>query len=255
MVAGAGRVIGLDRDEVALRLATRRLATHGDGVSLQHARFAELPSVLDDMGVGRVDGIVADLGVSSMQLDNADRGMSFKSEGPLDMRMDRSCGETALDLIERMSDSELHEVLSKLGEERRSRRIARCIKQELDAGRMTTTLDLRRAVIRAVGPQRVGGVDPATRTFQALRLAVNRELFELEAFVEAAAERLAPGGVLAIIAFHSLEDRIVKRALRGDPRWRQVSKKPQLPASIEVEMNPRARSAKLRVAQRVEAAS
>jgi 16S rRNA (cytosine1402-N4)-methyltransferase len=226
------------------------LAAHGDAVAFWHARFGELASVLDRAGVDRVDGIVADLGVSSLQLDDPDRGMSFKSQGPLDMRMDRSGGETAHELLERWHDDELAEVLSKLGEERRARRIARCIKQELSAGHMASTQDLRRAVIRAVGPQRVGGVDPATRTFQALRLAVNGELFELQALLEAAVDRLLPGGTLAIIAFHSLEDRIVKRALRDDPRWQVRSKKPILPAAIEVELNPRARSAKLRVARR-----
>jgi 16S rRNA (cytosine1402-N4)-methyltransferase len=193
--------------------------------------------------------------VSSMQLEDASRGMSFRAEGPLDMRMDTSRGQTARELIDALDDDELANVLYQLGEERRSRRIARCIKQALENGELTTTMDLRRAVVRAVGPARVGGVDPATRTFQALRIAVNAELAELSALIAAAERVVAPGGTLAVISFHSLEDRIVKRALKERAIWQPVTKKPITPGEDEVRENPRARSAKLRAARRVDPAA
>jgi len=249
--AGAGHVIGLDRDESALAIAAERLDRFGPRIELRHACFSHLREELAAMGIDRVDGVIADVGVSSMQLDRADRGMSFRSEGPLDMRMDRSTGETARELIERWSDDELTEVLSRLGEERRARRVARCVKQDLRAGRLETTRDLRRSVVRAVGPARVGGVDPATRTFQALRMAVNGELDELEQLLDAAAEVLVDDGVVAVIAFHSLEDRIVKRKLRSDGCWQLTHKKPITPGDEELIDNPRARSAKLRAARRL----
>jgi 16S rRNA (cytosine1402-N4)-methyltransferase len=249
--AGAGTVIGLDRDPRALELARQRLESFGERVVLRHASFSQLGEILSLLAVERVDGIVADLGVSSMQLDEPSRGMSFRAEGPLDMRMDQTRGETVRELIERLDDQDLAEVIARLGEERRARRVAKCIKQELAQGKLETTLDLRRAVVRAVGPARIGGVDPATRTFQALRMAVNRELFELEALLRAARDSLKPGGVLAVISFHSLEDRMVKRATQ-DEGWQPLSKKPIEPRADEVAQNPRARSAKLRVARRGE---
>jgi 16S rRNA (cytosine1402-N4)-methyltransferase len=247
--AGAGRVLGFDRDAAAVALARRRLARLGSAVELHQAAFSNLGAELARLGIAQVDGMIADLGVSSMQLDEAPRGMSFRSEGPLDMRMDPSCGETARALIARLDDDELAELIFKLGEERRARRVARCIKQEEAAGRLETTFDLRRAVVRAVGPARIGGVDPATRTFQALRIAVNAELAELEALIQGAGALLAPGGALCIISFHSLEDRMVKRLMRGGP-WDVVTKKPIVPSDGEVDDNPRARSAKLRIARR-----
>ncbi|WP_437319169.1 16S rRNA (cytosine(1402)-N(4))-methyltransferase RsmH [Sorangium sp. So ce385] len=245
------RVIGIDRDERALSIARARLARMGDRVTYVHGEFSEIERHLAALGVPQVDGLVADIGVSSMQLDDPGRGMSFRAEGPLDMRMDRSRGETALELIERLSDEELADVIYRYGEERRSRRVARCIKQAAEGGELATTLDLRRAVVRAVGPARIGGVDPATRTFQALRIAVNGELDELEALLEAAPRIVAPGGVLAVISFHSLEDRIVKRALREPEVWQPLTKKPVTAGDEEIEGNPRARSAKLRAARRV----
>jgi 16S rRNA (cytosine1402-N4)-methyltransferase len=248
--AGA-RVVGLDRDAGALATATVRLERFGDRVRLLHGRFGDLPAVLGRAGITAVDGIVADVGLSSMQLDDPARGMSFRAEGPLDMRMDRSAGETALELVDRLDDDELADVLYKYGEERRSRRVARCIKQALAAGDLATTLDLRRAVVRAVGPARIGGVDPATRTFQALRIAVNGELDELEGLLAAAPALVVPGGVLAVISFHSLEDRLVKRSLRDRAIWRPLTKKPVVPSDEEVADNPRARSAKLRAASRL----
>jgi 16S rRNA (cytosine1402-N4)-methyltransferase len=250
-VAGT-RVIGIDRDETALSLARTRLARFGGRLVTVHACFSELEVALSERGIERVDGLIADVGVSSMQIDDAARGLSFRAEGPLDMRMDPSRGNTALELIERLDDDELANVIFQLGEERRSRRIARCIKQALEAGELHTTLDLRRAVVRAVGPARIGGVDPATRTFQALRISVNAELDELKALIAAAARVVRPGGALVIIAFHSLEDRIVKHALRERDTWLSLTKRPVVASDEEVEDNPRARSAKLRAAHRTD---
>jgi len=247
-------VIGLDRDAGALALATTRLEPFGDRVRFLHGRFGDLPAQLRALGVARLDGLVADVGLSSMQLDDAARGMSFRAEGPIDMRMDRSSGETALDLIDRLGDDDLADVIFKYGEERRSRRVARCIKQAREAGELSTTLDLRRAVVRAVGPARHGGVDPATRTFQAFRIAVNGELDELESLLAAAPALVAPGGVIAVISFHSLEDRLVKRALRERATWRPLTKKPIVPSDAEMGDNPRSRSAKLRTAARLDEA-
>ncbi|NUP12570.1 MAG: 16S rRNA (cytosine(1402)-N(4))-methyltransferase RsmH [Polyangiaceae bacterium] len=248
--AGA-RVIGFDRDEMALSLAKERLGRFGEAFVSVHAAFSTLREGLDGIGVRTVDAVLADIGVSSMQLDQASRGMSFRQEGPLDMRMDRSSGETALELIERLDDDELADIIYKYGEERRSRRVARCIKQAFAAGELHTTLDLRRAVVRAVGPARVGGVDPSTRTFQALRIAVNGELDELSALLASGPTVLSPGGVLAVITFHSLEDRLVKRAFADRETWSPLSKKPIPASEKEMLTNPRARSAKLRAARLV----
>jgi 16S rRNA (cytosine1402-N4)-methyltransferase len=245
------RVIGVDRDVSALALARARLAGFGDRVTFVHGRFGAIEAHLAALGLAGVDGMIADLGLSSMQLDQADRGMSFRTEGPLDMRMDTSSGETALDLIDRLDDDELANVIFKYGEERRSRRVARCIKQSRDQGDLHTTLDLRRAVVRAVGPARIGGVDPATRTFQGLRIAVNRELEELEQLLDLATRVVKIGGHVGIISFHSLEDRLVKRALRERDLWRPLTKKPVAPSDDETNENPRSRSAKLRAAERV----
>jgi 16S rRNA (cytosine1402-N4)-methyltransferase len=250
--APGARVIGVDRDERALEIAKKTLAGFGDRVTFVHGAFSAIERHLEALGAPRVDGLLADVGVSSMQIDEPSRGMSFRFEGPLDMRMDTSSGETALDLIDALSDDELADVIYRFGEERRSRRVARCIKQARANGELETTLDLRRAVVRAVGPARVGGVDPATRTFQALRVAVNAELDELGALLGAAERVIGIGGTIAIITFHSLEDRIVKRGLRGSPAWRPLTKKPVIPGDEETAENPRARSAKLRAARRVD---
>lgn len=254
------RVIAVDRDDVALAIAREKLARFGDRVTFVHGRFAEIEGHLKAIGVDLVDGLCADIGVSSMQLTEADRGMSFRRDGPLDMRMDRSSGATALDLIDSLSDDELADVLFRFGEERRSRRVARCIKQARAAGELATTLDLRRAVVRAVGPARIGGVDPATRTFQALRIAVNDEIGELTALIAAAEKVVRVGGIFAVISFHSIEDRLMKRAMRGEPlgpggptlrgAWTPLTKKPVTPSDAETAENPRARSAKLRAGRR-----
>ena len=247
------RLIAFDRDERAVEASRERLARFGERVTIVHGRFGDVAQWLASAELPAVDGLVADLGVSSPQLDDATRGMSFRSEGPLDMRMDTREGETALELIARLEVDELADVIYQLGEERRSRRIARCIHQALEADQLTTTLDLRRAVVRAVGPARIGGVDPATRTFQALRIAVNRELDELTTLLAALPTVIAPGGVAALISFHSLEDRPVKRAFVDRDTWERLSKKPVLASLEEAAANPRSRSAKLRAARRVSA--
>jgi 16S rRNA (cytosine1402-N4)-methyltransferase len=239
--------VAFDRDPTAILVARERLEPVADRLTLVHGPFSGVRAELDALGIDRVDGLVADLGVSSPQLDDAERGMSFRREGPIDMRMDPS-GETALDLIARLSDDELANVIYEFGDERRSRRIARSIKKALAAGELRTTLDLRRSIVRAVGPARVGGVDPATRTFQALRIAVNGELGELEQLIAALPAVLAEGAVAAFISFHSLEDRPLKRAFAAG-RWAPLAKKPLVPTDEECAQNPRARSAKLRAAR------
>ena len=244
-------LLAFDRDADAVTAARERLAEFGSRAQVLHASFDEVRERLDQFGLTRVNGILADLGVSSHQLGIAERGLSFRLEGPLDMRMDLSRGETALELIERLEQDELADVIYELGEERGSRRIARCIKQALERQELSTTLDLRRAVVRAMGPRRVGGVDPATRTFQALRMAVNGELPQLKTLLGLCRDRLAPTGVAAIISFHSLEDRLVKREFAERANWQRVTPKPLIASPAEQAQNPRARSAKLRVARRL----
>jgi 16S rRNA (cytosine1402-N4)-methyltransferase len=250
--APEARLIAFDRDPLAVDVARRRLEPFGERARVERCPFSEIPEWLAASGIDGVDGLLADLGVSSSQFDDAERGMSFRFEGPLDMRMDPTSGETALELIERLSQDELADAIYQFGEEHRSRRVARCIKQSFEAGELSTTLDLRRAVVRAVGPRRVGGVDPATRTFQALRILVNGELDELAALLAAAPNLVKPGGTAVFISFHSLEDRLVKRAFRERSLWERLSKKPVLPGDAEQAENPRSRSAKLRAAQRVD---
>ncbi len=246
----SARVIAFDRDPVAVAAAQHRLARFGDRARVVSAAFDEVEAWLSANAIEDVQGLIADLGVSSNQLADAERGMSFRSEGPLDMRMDPTRGETARELIERLELDELADVIYEFGEERRSRRVARCIKQALESGELSTTLDLRRAVVRAVGPRRVGRIDPATRTFQALRIAVNRELDQLQILLELAARVLQPGGVACFISFHSLEDRMVKRALLDATRWERLTTKPLTASAEEQAANPRARSAKLRAARK-----
>jgi 16S rRNA (cytosine1402-N4)-methyltransferase len=244
------RHFGFDRDPVAVRAATEALAPFGGRASVTHASFDEIEALLAERGVGEVDGILADLGVSSEQLTDASRGMSFRGAGPLDMRMDTTRGETARELIERVSQDELADIIYELADERASRRIARCIKQALAADRLNDTLDLRRAVVRAVGPKRFGSIDPATRTFQALRMAVNDEVGQVRALLAFAKRALRPGGILTVISFHSLEDRAVKREFQQRDEWQPLTKKPLMPSDEEVHENPSARSAKLRSARR-----
>ncbi|MCA9595119.1 MAG: 16S rRNA (cytosine(1402)-N(4))-methyltransferase RsmH [Myxococcales bacterium] len=253
--SATARVVAFDRDPAAVQAATERLAEFGERALVVHGSFSDVESWLAHADLGPVRGLLADLGVSSHQLTDASRGMSFRGEGPLDMRMNPTAGETALELVERLNADDLADVIYQYGEERRSRRIARCIKQAADAGELSSTLDLRRAVVRAVGPRRVGGIDPATRTFQALRIAVNDELAQLEGLLALAPRVLSPGGVAVFISFHSLEDRMVKRAFRDREVWQRLSTKPQVASDEEQAQNPRSRSAKLRAARRVEEAS
>jgi 16S rRNA (cytosine1402-N4)-methyltransferase len=252
--AGATRVIGLDRDVDALARARDTLAPWAERVELVHADYRSLDQVLDARRIDRVDGTLADLGLSSLQLEEPGRGFSFQRDEPLDMRMDRTTGETAADLVARSSERELADAVFRYGEERFSRRIARAIvaaRQERPietTGRLATIV---RGAIPRRGPARI---DPATRTFQALRIWVNRELDDLDRFVEAAVRRLREAARLVVIAFHSLEDRIVKHTLRAlqdrDGRVQVLTKKPVVPGDSEIERNPRARSAKLRAAER-----
>lgn len=245
-----GRLLGLDRDPHALAAAGAKLAPYGERVTLVHASFDTLKDVLAQHGLAQVDGVLADVGVSSPQVDHAERGFSFNQEGPLDMRMDTTQGETAFELIARLDADELANVLYELGEERRSRPIARSIKQYQEDGRLKTTRDLRAAVVRVMGP-RSGKIDSATRTFQALRIAVNGELDQLKALMATLPDVLSDGGVAAIISFHSLEDRIVKWAFRDDERLKPLTKRPITGGEEELSQNPRARTAKLRAAERV----
>jgi 16S rRNA (cytosine1402-N4)-methyltransferase len=272
-----GRLIGIDRDPTALAAARARLEPYGDRVTLVHGAFGEVRALLAGLGIGPdanranptlIDGFVVDLGVSSPQLDVADRGFSFRAEGPLDMRMDPSAGETAEELIRRIGIDELADILRHYGEERYAGRIARAIKEGVMADAITTTTQLAAAVADAV-PTRERHKDPATRTFQALRIAVNDELGELERFLADFLDLLAPGGRVAVIAFHSLEDVQVKNRFRdlakesgyppdvaaklGLPTHAPLTlltRKPLIPSDEEIARNPRSRSAKLRGAEK-----
>jgi 16S rRNA (cytosine1402-N4)-methyltransferase len=256
LAAGATRVIGLDRDRDALSRAREALAPWLERVELVHADFRSLDAVLDRLGVPLVDGAVADLGVSSMQLDAPGRGFSFQRDEPLDMRMDRSGGETAADLVAASGERELADAIFQYGEERYSRRIARAIVDARRLAPIATTGQLAAIVRRAIPRRGFMRIDPATRTFQAIRIWVNRELEGLDRFLEASARRLRLGARLVVIAFHSLEDRIAKHTFRALERsdatpLKVLTKKPVMASDEEVQRNPRARSAKLRAAERV----
>ena len=257
-----GRLIGVDKDPAALERARVRLQVSGvrdDAadwplVELIHGSFADLahdrPVVTDDV---RVDGILADLGVSSLQLDDAQRGFSFQAEGPLDMRMNTQSGETAEQVVNRVDEVTLANLIYEFGEERRSRRIARAIVRSRP---IRTTAQLADVVSAAARPmnQAERRIHPATRTFQALRIFVNRELDDLRELMKTAPQMLRPGGRLVVISFHSLEDRIVKDAMRDGAKqgvYRLLTKKPVTGSEEEIDRNPRARSAKLRAAERV----
>ena len=253
--AGATRVIGFDRDQDALAHARRTLAEHESRVDLVHSDYRRLNDVLDARGVTTVDGLLADLGVSSMQLDEPGRGFSFRRDDPLDMRMDRTSGPTAAEAIRDADERTLADVIYEFGEERHSRRVARALVDARTRGAVETTGQLADIVRRAIPRKGYQRIDPATRTFQALRIWVNRELEGLDAFLRAAASRLAPGGRMAVITFHSLEDRIVKHTLRALQAEGAVgltvrTKRPMVPTDAEIERNPRARSAKLRAAEK-----
>jgi 16S rRNA (cytosine1402-N4)-methyltransferase len=251
-----GRLIGLDQDATMLQLAASRLATLP--VRLEHGNFDQLRPVLDRLGISAVDGVLADLGFCSDQLDDSQRGLSFAEAGPLDMRLDRSAGSPASALLARLNERDLAELFWTFGEERFSRRIARRIIETRERSPLATTEQLAELVRRCVpkpnrsrggrGRGRGHGIDPATRVFQALRIAVNDELGALERLLAALPYCLRPGGRAVVISFHSLEDRLVKRAFRQKNIWQELTRKPVQAADDEVKENPRARSAKLRAA-------
>jgi 16S rRNA (cytosine1402-N4)-methyltransferase len=260
-----GRLLGIDADPAALAAAQARLAAAGlppASYTLHHGRFAEMSTLARGAGVDAVDGILLDLGVSSHQLDTAQRGFAFSSDGPLDMRLDPTRGPTAADLVNGLDEVALADIIFRYGEERGSRRIARLIVERRQQAPFTRTAELAALVARAIGRGGRDRIHPATRTFQALRIAVNAELEQLEAALPQAIELLRSGGRLAVISFHSLEDRIVKLCFRAESgyggsaneqpaRLRIITKKPIEAGEAELAANPRARSAKLRVAERL----
>ena len=287
---GAARVIGIDEDPAALRVAAERLANHGQRVTLVHGNFREIGRIAREHGLDAVDGVLLDIGVSSHQLDTAERGFSFNADAPLDMRMNTTRGSTAAELINTLPETDLADIIYTYGEERASRRIARAITEQRKSAAIGTTTQLAVLVARAVGGRGGQQIHPATRTFQALRIAVNDELGALEEALPASTALLAPGGRLAVISFHSLEDRIVKEFMRREaancllpprmfaeqcphlvgrgagprsciylsardcdyaPRLVEITRKPIVASDSEVAANPRSRSAKLRIAERL----
>jgi 16S rRNA (cytosine1402-N4)-methyltransferase len=244
-----GLVLALDRDPAAIDAAERNLA--GLPVKVGHANFCDLPEILAGLEVDGVDGVLLDLGLSSDQLADDSRGFSFDSAGPLDLRFNPLEGEPAWRLLERLSAESLADLIYGYGEERYSRRIARRIVETRRKEPVRTSAQLAEIVRRCVPRSRGHRIDPATRTFQALRIAVNRELESLQAALRRIPDCLRPGGRFAVISFHSLEDRCVKDAFRNDPRLELLTKRPIRPAESEVAGNPRSRSARLRVAARL----
>ncbi|HEV7475556.1 MAG TPA: 16S rRNA (cytosine(1402)-N(4))-methyltransferase RsmH [Pyrinomonadaceae bacterium] len=271
--APAARVIGIDRDPEALSAATERLAHFGDRFQATHADFRALEQVLHELGAREPAGILADLGVSSLQFDSPTRGFSFRFEAPLDMRMDPNSDEpSAADLLLQLPEEEIAAIIFKYGEERNSRRIAKWIVEAREQGKpITTTRELADLVARAAGKRKNWQIHPATRTFQALRVAVNQELEGLAGFVGKAIDLLQPGGRFVVISFHSLEDRIMKQELRrlsgycqcesrgradvctcGAQRVVEIlTKRPITPDEVEIDANPRSRSAKLRACRKL----
>jgi 16S rRNA (cytosine1402-N4)-methyltransferase len=271
LLAAGARVIAIDRDPTAIAAGQDLVAASAGRLTLVQARFSEMDAVVRELGRTTVDGVVLDVGVSSMQIDEIGRGFSFQGEAPLDMRMGDD-GPTAADLVATLEEAELADILFHYGEERRARALARALVRARSESPVRTTTDLVRVVTRVLGPRKIEGRHPATRTFQALRIAVNDELGELAAALFAAERILEPGGRLAIVTFHSLEDRIVKRFLQersgrekatsrhlpptaaGPAASFQIlNQRPLLPGEDEIAGNPRARSAKLRAAVRTDA--
>ena len=252
--SGAGKVIGLDRDPAALVMAGQTLSAFGDRVELVHSDYRSIAGALDARGLPKVDGMLADMGMSSYQLEAEGRGFSFQRNDPLDMRMDTTTGATAAELLDSAGESEIADAIYRFGEERFSRRIARAIVNARAVSPIDTTVQLAAIVRRAVPRKGFSRIDPATRTFQALRIWVNRELENIDGFLHTVAGRLRKGARLVVLTFHSLEDRIVKHTLRAlaqgeAARMRVLTKKPITPQPDELQRNPRARSAKLRAAE------
>ena len=249
-----GRIIGLDRDPQSIVRSRQRLMSFDHRVSLHHENFIRLDTVLEQEGIQIVDGILFDLGLSSDQLEDGQRGFSFQKDGPLDMRMDQTKGGTASDFVNQLDEANLAMIFREYGEERWAKRISRIIIQERKKARIATTSHLAELILRAIpGRYRTAKIHPATRVFQALRIIVNDELSVLQAGLEAAVRRLKPGGRLCVIAFHSLEDRIVKHRFREWGRQGQlkvITKRPVVPSVEEKSLNPRCRSAKLRAVER-----
>jgi len=244
-----GTLLAIDQDPTMLAIAQRR--NYPCRVLWRHSRFEHLDEILRETGLGRLDGVLADLGFASDQLADPKRGFSFQQDGPLDMRLDPTSNRpTAADLLQRLSERELADILWRYGEERFSRRIARRIVQMRQRQPLRTTFQLAE-LVRSCVPRGAGRIDPATRTFQALRIAVNDELGALQQFLAVLPDCLRGGGRAVIISFHSLEDRLVKRAFRQKELWMELTKKPVRPQAAEIQANPRARSARLRAAQRL----
>ncbi len=261
--------IGVDQDEYALSVAKERLKTWSRRVLLKHANFSMLDNLLKEQSIIGVSGILVDLGVSSMQLDQRDRGFSFMQEGPLDMRMDTTGSQTAADIVNEWTEKELGLIFRKYGEEKQWRAAARAIVNAREQSPFKTTLDLKKVLLPVLSRHPKKGINPLTLVFQALRIAVNRELEVLELFLPKAIDLLEPGGRLAVISFHSLEDRIVKEAMRfaASDKWdtsgiggvfldkkplvKLITKKPIEAALSEIESNPRSRSAKLRICEKL----
>lgn len=259
LIEPEGMLIGIDKDAEILKIAGKYLSKISDSYKLYQADYAELNNILDKLKINKVNGILLDLGVSSLQLDSFDRGFSFNMEGPLDMRMDRTQGITAGDLLRRLSEKEMADIFWRYGEERRSRRVARAIVQERRKGTdIKTTTQLAKIVEKTlyIPPgkyQKKRRIHPATRIFQALRIVVNDELKSLEYFLNNVCGFLSSGARIVVISFHSLEDRLVKRAFREAQNTSQLeilTKKPLIPLDSEIRENIRSRSAKLRVAER-----
>ncbi|HEB50793.1 MAG TPA: 16S rRNA (cytosine(1402)-N(4))-methyltransferase RsmH [Desulfobulbus sp.] len=246
-----GRLIGFEWDREAAGIARHRLASFGDRFRLVEASYADIRAELQRLRVAGIDGLLVDLGVSSLQLDRKERGFSFRGDAPLDMRMDRRRGRTAAELIATLSEEQLADIFYHYGQERQARRIARFLVRARQEHPVATTGRLAEIVAAAV-PRRYhpGKIHVATRVFQGLRIAVNRELDNLARLLQDAPDLLTPGGRICIITFHSLEDRMVKRAFAADPAWTVITRRPLSPSADEIRRNPRARSARLRVAER-----